>query len=343
MPRPFLSDALPRNVRCAHSIIANLRAFANPNRYSSALHTAPPPPLPQNGTAHPHPHPRISTVNDEEIAHFSRLSKLWWDERGEFTLLHKMNPHRMRFIREKVLEVLREDDRNDDAVALRMRDSNRLLNGLDVLDVGCGGGILSESLARLGANTLAIDASAENIHIASQHAAADPGLSSLSFRHTSAETLLQEESKKRFDIVCSMEVVEHVNNPAAFLRSCAELVKPGGHLFLSTIARTPLSYLLTIVAAEKVFRLVEPGTHTFSKFINPDELIGFFTKPLNEGGRPWISRTYAYGLPTRVEAEVRGIVYVPWRGDWVLAPRATTPLSTQANYLFWIRRPKENV
>ena len=118
-------------------------------------------------------------------------------------------------------------------------------------------------------------------------------------------------------------------------------LQPGGHLFLSTIARTPLSYLLTILAAEKVFRLVEPGTHTFSKFVNPDELVGFFAKPLTQGARPWISRTYAHGLPTRVEAEVRGIVYVPWRGDWVLAPRSTTLWSTQANYLFWVRRPKD--
>jgi polyprenyldihydroxybenzoate methyltransferase/3-demethylubiquinol 3-O-methyltransferase len=102
-----------------------------------------------------------------------------------------------------------------------------------------------------------------------------------------------------------------------------------------------LSYLLTIVAAEKLLRLVEPGTHTYSKFINPDELVGFFEKPLVLGARPWISRTYAHGLPTRTEAEVRGIVYVPLRGDWVLAPRATTPWSSQANYLFWVRRPDD--
>ena len=121
------------------------------------------------------------------------------------------------------------------------------------------------------------------------------------------------------------------------------LLQPGGHLFLSTVARTPLSYLLTIVAAEKVFRLVEPGTHTFSKFVNPEELVGFFAKPLAQGARPWISRTYSHGLPTRTEAEVRGIVYVPWRGDWVLAPRAATPWSTQANYLFWVRKPKDDV
>ena len=157
-----------------------------------------------------------------------------------------------------------------------------------------------------------------------------------------------------------MEVIEHVDNPAGFLRSCAELVKvrlslhalslshlhltrvqPGGHLFLSTIARTPLSYLLSIVVAEKVLRLVEPGTHTFSKFVSPGELIDFFMKFLTPGGRPWISRTYAHGLPTRLEAEVRGIVYVPWRGGWVLAPRATTPWSTQVNYLFWVQKPED--
>lgn len=118
-------------------------------------------------------------------------------------------------------------------------------------------------------------------------------------------------------------------------------LQPGGHLFLSTIARTPLSYFLTILAAEKMFRLVEPGTHTFSKFVNPEELVDFFTKPLMPGARPWISRTYAHGLPTRVEAEVRGIIYLPWQGDWVLAPRATTPWSTQANYLFWVRKPTD--
>jgi len=252
-----------------------------------------------------------------------------------------MNAHRMRFIREKVLEVRREEQEDfGDTVTTAPSSLHRVLEGMDVLDVGCGGGILSESLTRLGANTLAIDASAENIHVATCHATADPQLASLSFRHALAETLVQEP--KRFDVVCSMEVIEHVDNPAAFLRSCAELVKPGGHLFLSTVARTPLSYLLTILAAEKVFRLVEPGTHTFSKFVNPAELVGFFAKPLAPDSRPWISRTYAHGLPTRVEAEVRGIVYLPWRGDWALAPRATTPWSTQSNYLFWVRRPKDN-
>jgi polyprenyldihydroxybenzoate methyltransferase/3-demethylubiquinol 3-O-methyltransferase len=188
-----------------------------------------------------------STVNASEIAHFSRLAELWWDERGEFGLLHKMNPHRVRFVRDKVLEAGRVEHGEDWACE---RDAHAL-RGLDVLDVGCGGGILSEvrrtlcsrfsetsshilscqTLARLGARTLAIDASEKNVAIAALHAAADPAFAvaadgvcgSLTYRHAAAETLVQEQ--QRFDVVCSMEVVEHVDNPASFLRALAELVK----------------------------------------------------------------------------------------------------------------------
>ena len=180
-----------------------------------------------------------------------------------------------------------------------------------------------------------------------------------------------------FDVVCSMEVIEHVDNPRTFLANCASLVKvcdpsaphhpnvftipskqPGGHLFLSTIARTPLSYFLTIFAAEQMLRLVTPGTHTFSKYINPDELTGFFLEadsvpanPASSGdtataasrpsSRPWISRLYG-GAPTRTEAEIRGMVYLPWKGEWTLVPRGAPGASLWAeacNYLFWVRRP----
>ncbi|ETW78800.1 hypothetical protein HETIRDRAFT_246380, partial [Heterobasidion irregulare TC 32-1] len=300
-----------------------------------------------------------STVNEAEIAHFSRLSSLWWDERGEFGLLHKMNPARMQFIREKILESARDEGEAGEVWAEKAERDGKVLRGMDVLDVGCGGGILSEALTRLGAHTTAIDASESNIAIASLHAAADPSLSprsasttacgSLTYRHALAETLVQEP--KRFDVVCSMEVLEHVDNPASFLMSCAELVKPGGHLFLSTIARTPLSYLLTILAAEHLLRLVEPGTHTHSKFVNPAELVDFFRSPLSsslqhDGGeqhgqkiRPWISRTYEHGRPARTEAEVRGIVYLPWKGEWSLAPRVVGAWATECNYLFWVRKP----
>ncbi|KLO12722.1 3-demethylubiquinone-9 3-methyltransferase [Schizopora paradoxa] len=273
-----------------------------------------------------------STVNAEEIALFSRLSSQWWNEKGEFGLLHKMNPVRMQFVREKILEVSRDEDEH---AAAKLDSTSKILNGLDVLDVGCGGGILSESLARLGARTLGIDASSSNIGIASVHASKDPSLppSSLTYRNVTAEQLLEED--QRFDVVCSMEVIEHVDNPARFLHSCAELVKPGGHLFLSTIARTPLSYLLTIFAAEHVLRLVSPGTHTHSKFVNPSELLDFFTK----SPQAWISRLYG-GSPSRHQAEIRGLVYLPWKGSWVLAPRGAWG-ATECNYVFWARKPMD--
>ncbi|KAG1740041.1 ubiquinone biosynthesis O-methyltransferase [Suillus lakei] len=308
-----------------------LRFFQNTRRFQSATVTS-------------------STVNAAEIAHFSRLSSLWWNEQGEFSLLHRMNPVRVRYIREKLLEATCEDQGED--ARREMESKCAVLTGMDVLDVGCGGGLLSESLARLGARTLGIDASESNIGIASTHASADTQLSSsgnsLEYRHTSAEQLVKEP--KRFDC----------HNPVAFLSACAQLVKPGGHLFLSTIARTPLSYFLTILAAEYVLHKVAVGTHTYSKFINPSELISFFqtyrsspssssnpTDSIRIGSsaspRPWITRTYAHGLPTRSEAEVRGIVYIPWSGEWKLMPRSSTPWgAAECNYLFWVRRPLDS-
>jgi len=269
-------------------------------------------------------------------------------------MLHRMNPVRVRYIREKLLESTSEDQGED--ARREMESRQEVLTGMDVLDVGCGGGLLSESLARLGAQTIGIDASESNIGIALTHAAVDPQLSSsgnsLEYRHTCAEQLVKEP--KRFDVVCSMEVIEHVDNPSAFLSACAQLVKPGGHLFLSTIARTPLSYFLTIVAAEHILREVAVGTHTFSKYIDPSELISFFQnyRPSSSSPstptkcappRPWITRTYAHGLPTRSEAEVRGIVYIPWTGEWKLMPRSSTSWgAAQCNYLFWVRRPMDS-
>lgn len=226
------------------------------------------------------------------------------------------------------------------------------MKGLDVLDVGCGGGLLSESLARMGANTLGIDASESNIAVASVHSSADPNFSSgskassgqgsLTYLHSSAETLLHLQ--KRYDVVCSMEVLEHVDNPAAFLSTCAELLKPGGHLFLSTISRTPLAYALTILLAEDILRKVTSGTHTYSKFIKPMELVKFFRQYRSTGKvdhpalsvSPWISSsTY---LP-RLQAELRGLIYNPFRARWILAPRDTWG-ALECNYLFWVRKPK---
>ncbi|KAF8635039.1 hypothetical protein AX15_000577 [Amanita polypyramis BW_CC] len=281
-----------------------------------------------------------STVNEAEIAHFSRLSSQWWDEQGEFCHLHRMNPVRTEFIRQKVLETAFDDG----SVPNDTPNTHNPLNGLQALDVGCGGGLLSESLARLGAHTLGVDASESNIAIAQTHASADLKLAStLSYLHGPAESLLSEP--KRYDVVCSMEVIEHVNNPVSFLETCAELVKPGGHLFLSTISRTPLAYVLTILLAEHVLRMVTPGTHSYSKYIKPTELVDFFKEyrsPLHSGSgelsRPWINPNLLD--PTRTEAEVRGLIYNPLQGRWFLAPRGAY-CATECNYLFWVRKPVE--
>ncbi|OBZ74147.1 Ubiquinone biosynthesis O-methyltransferase, mitochondrial [Grifola frondosa] len=275
---------------------------------------------------------------------------MWWDEGGEFQMLHKMNPVRVQFVRDKLLEMRREEE--DDASI----NETRVLEDLNVLDVGCGGGLLCESLTRLGANTLGIDASSSNISIASLHASADPILSpspngpstsarkkrgTLQYQHTSVEDLLAQRGPKQFDV----RLPNQLRPPR----------QTGGHLFLSTIARTPLAYLLTIFAAEDVLRMVAPGTHTYSKYINPHELLGFFLKPQSSPiaavseapaqapARPWIARLYG-GHPLRTEAETRGIIYLPWKGEWTLVPRGAPGAATwgeACNYLFWVRRPLE--
>ncbi|KIM25404.1 hypothetical protein M408DRAFT_74392 [Serendipita vermifera MAFF 305830] len=274
-----------------------------------------------------------TTVNASEIAHFSRLSSQWWDERGEFGMLHKMNPVRVGFLRERVVRTRQDEGESENQIGLG-------LSGMNALDIGCGGGLLSESLARLGARTLAIDASEANIRIASAHAALDPFLSPenatempLTYRHATSHDLVQEG--KSFDLVCSLEVLEHVDNPADFLESCAALVKPGGHLVLSTIARTPLAYFLTIFMAENVLRMVSPGTHSYSKYVNAPELLDFFRTRV-----PWLPNA-----PTNIEppshlAELRGMIYNPLSGSWGLMPRGA-PLGLDCNYIFWLRRPLE--
>ncbi|KAF4569726.1 Hexaprenyldihydroxybenzoate methyltransferase, mitochondrial [Pleurotus pulmonarius] len=249
-----------------------------------------------------------------------------------------MNPIRMQFIQEKLKEMSWEDGAGLEATSPRWS----ALDGLKVLDVGCGGGLLSESLARQGAHTLGIDASEANIAIATLHSQADPNFrasspspspSNLSYRQISAESLLAESGPEQYDVVCSMEVLEHVDNPADFLNSCAQLVKPGGHLFLSTIARTPLAYFLTIFTAETLLRKVTPGTHTYSKFVNPGELVEYF-------------QNYPTSLTSKtatIEAEVRGMIYDPIRAKWHLASRTASlrggDLINGCNYLFWVRKP----
>ncbi|KAG9072131.1 Hexaprenyldihydroxybenzoate methyltransferase, mitochondrial [Linnemannia hyalina] len=221
----------------------------------------------------------IYTVNKEEIAKFAAMSDEWWAPQGPFKMLHLMNPPRIRYIRNR-LQASGALSKNGAFGAESGKEEFSVgrfpLQGLSILDVGCGGGLLAEALARLGAKVTGLDASIENIQMARIHAKKDPLLNgvsapgSLEYRHQTAEQLL--EQGQQFDVVCSMEVIEHVENPAGFLKVLGQLIKPEGDLILSTISRTPLSYFLTIFAAEHVMRMVPVGTHHWSKYINPDEL-----------------------------------------------------------------------
>lgn len=198
-----------------------------------------------------------SSVDPAEIKQFSRYGAQWWDPRGPMAMLHKFNPVRLAYIR-------------DQAAAHFGRDPKQFgcLAGLRILDVGCGGGILCEPLARLGADMLGADPADDNIETARRHAA----LSDLKidYRATTAETL--SEQKERFDIVLAMEVVEHVTDVAAFVRCCAGMVKPGGLMIAATLNRTLKSFALAIVGAEYVLRWLPRGTHRWDRFVTPDEL-----------------------------------------------------------------------
>jgi 2-polyprenyl-6-hydroxyphenyl methylase / 3-demethylubiquinone-9 3-methyltransferase len=197
------------------------------------------------------------TIDQEEIARFSRHAAQWWDERGPMAALHKFNPVRLGYIRDR-------------AAAHFGRDLSRLdsLTGLRLLDIGCGGGILSEPLARLGAAVIGADPSERNIVVAREHAA-QSGLA-VDYRATTAEALA--EAGETFDVVLAMEVVEHVADLGLFIRVAASMVKPGGLMFVATLNRTMKSFALAIVGAEYILRWLPRGTHQWDKFVTPNEL-----------------------------------------------------------------------
>jgi 2-polyprenyl-6-hydroxyphenyl methylase / 3-demethylubiquinone-9 3-methyltransferase len=198
-----------------------------------------------------------STIDEAEVARFAALADEWWDPRGTMAVLHKFNPVRLAYIR--------------DAACKRFgRDPKRLnsLKDLRILDIGCGGGILCEPLARLGAAVVGADPAERNIAAAKQHAE-QSGLT-IDYRVTTAEALA--DAGERFDIVLAMEVVEHVADVKLFVQRCAEMVKPGGLMIAATINRTLKSFALAIVGAEYVLRWLPRGTHQWDKFVTPDEL-----------------------------------------------------------------------
>jgi len=198
-----------------------------------------------------------STIDEAEVARFSALAKEWWNPRGKMAVLHKFNPVRLGYIRDAACKRFARDPRQLDC-----------LQGLRILDIGCGGGILCEPLARLGAKMLGADPAEKNIAVAKLHAG-QSGLA-IDYRATTAEALA--DAGERFDIVLAMEVVEHVADMKLFVARCAEMVRPGGLMIVATINRTLKSFALAIVGAEYVLRWLPRGTHQWDKFVTPDEL-----------------------------------------------------------------------
>ena len=189
-------------------------------------------------------------VDAAEVAKFSELAHRWWDLESEFKPLHQINPLRLAWIQESVP-----------------------LKGKRVVDVGCGGGILSDAMARCGADVLGIDMSGKALGVAQLHAL-EAQTKGVAYREVNAEALA-DEFPGQFDVVTCMEMLEHVPNPASVVRACAKLVKPGGWVFFSTINRNPKAFMLAIVGAEYVLGMLPKGTHEFAKFIKPSELAGY--------------------------------------------------------------------
>ncbi len=203
-------------------------------------------------------HAQDASVDPAEIDRFSALAETWWDADGPMRPLHRLNPVRLAYIRDKLCNQFDRDPA-----------SLKPLTGLAIVDVGCGGGLLSEPLARLGADVVGIDAAQENIGVAQAHAK-ETGLA-IDYRCTTAEALAAEGA--RFDAVVSMEVVEHVADLGVFLAALAQLTKPDGAVLLSTLNRTPKAWALAIVGAEYVLRWLPRGTHDWRKFVKPAELV----------------------------------------------------------------------
>lgn len=198
-----------------------------------------------------------TTIDEEEIARFSAMAAEWWSPTGKFRPLHKFNPTRLAYIRDTLIERF-----DCDAKAARP------LEGVRILDIGCGGGLLCEPLCRLGATIVGVDASETNIGIASTHAE-QSGLE-IDYRASTAEALAADG--EQFDVVLNMEVVEHVSDVNLFIETCASMVKPGGLMIIATLNRTLKSHALAIIGAEYILRWLPVGTHSWEKFITPDEL-----------------------------------------------------------------------
>ena len=202
-----------------------------------------------------------TTINKEEIQKFSRLADEWWDVNGKFKPLHMFNPIRIEYITEKI------------KIHFKLKkDKSNYLEGLNILDIGCGGGLISEPMARLGAKVTGIDASEKNINIAKLHSKKN-GLK-INYLNASPENL---EHIEKFDIILNLEIVEHVDNVSLYIKSCYKLLKKNGLMFTATLNRSFISYIKAIIGAEYILRWLPIGTHDWNKFIKPEELEKFLS------------------------------------------------------------------
>ena len=248
--------------------------------------------------------PRSASVDPADVARFNALGEEWWDPWGPMRALHKLNPTRVDYVRDILVEEIR---------AKPQGNADKPLAGLKLLDIGCGGGILSEPLAALGAEMTSVDPAPMNIEVARAHAAKS-GLA-IDYRATTAEELATTGAQ--YDAVLIMEVVEHVADRPAFIATAASLVRPGGFLFAATLNRTLKSYALAIVGAEYILRWVKPGTHNWEQFVTPQELATDF----RAAGLEIFDRT--------------GVVYHPIFDEW------RTSEDCSINYMMAAQKPAE--
>lgn len=242
-----------------------------------------------------------TTIDHDEVAKFEAMAAEWWDLEGKFKPLHMMNPCRLSYITDRISSTFGRD-----------LSGNLPFQGLRLLDIGCGGGLLSEPMARLGASVVGADAAERNIPVARIHAE-QSGLN-IDYRHTTAEALA--EAGEQFDVVLNMEVIEHVSDPLAYLTACRDLLKPGGLMICSTINRNTKSWMTAIVGAEHIMRWLPKGTHDWNKFITPEELKELI---LNSD---------------LVPIDAKGFVFNPLLWEWSVSPR-----DLSVNYVTACTRP----
>ena len=197
-----------------------------------------------------------NTINKKEIEKFSKIAEEWWNPEGKFKPLHKFNPIRIRYIKESIVN------------HFKLNNKVRPLRGIDVLDIGCGGGLLSEPISRLGANVMGIDASEKNINVAKLHAKKNK--LKIKYFYASPENL---KIKKKFDVVLNMEIVEHVEDLNLFIKKSSELLNKNGLMFIATLNKTLKSYVFAIIGAEYILNWLPIGTHDWEKFVKPEKLI----------------------------------------------------------------------